>query len=199
MQHRTSGLFAPVFATLLLAACAASGPAEVATSAAADDGAIVQFSSTTVIIEGVPFVRFSEAYRFDYPDSNIVNPSVPASWAMVYKFFGQRLSALRNYSPKNWIQDGGEDADLDDLKRYIDRGIPVNVRAASTPYAHVIGLAQFITATTGQSGPIRSVSKDFSTQILRAYNKGSDRGPNSGVLGPMEPFSTFQQVGRQST
>jgi tetratricopeptide (TPR) repeat protein len=198
MRKKSSGLLALIF-SVLLAACAASNPAVVVTSAVNDDEAIVEFPSTTVIIKGVPFVRFSEAYRFDYPDANIVNASVPSSWAMVYKYFGQSLSALRDYSPRNWVHENGENADLEDVKRYVDRGIPVNVWAASTPYAHVIGLAQFMRAAIGGSGGAntitvvpRGVNPD---QLFRNYMEGGDGGPNSGVLGLMEPFSTFRKLG----
>ena len=157
----------------------------VAPAPAHKESVKLKLSSSTKLILGVPFISWGEAARLEYQDKNILNPSVAASLGMVLKYWGQPLKLLKQSDkalpkgPEGWGRvESGRGKSLNDLKRFIDRGIPVIVSPAITPYAHTLsptffGLAQ----ATGF--------------------KIKEKGICSGVLGRMVSLGTFRDFEAQ--
>lgn len=119
------------------------------------------------LILGVPFVRWSEAARLNYPHKNILEPSYPAAQAMILEYWGENLNAVETPEmvPKGWHVERKKGT-LNDLKRQVDENIPVLVLPALTPFAH----------------------RMYSMISLWATIKHIDlvnQGPSSGLLGRM--------------
>ncbi|MDA2929702.1 ankyrin repeat domain-containing protein, partial [Acidobacteria bacterium AH-259-O06] len=139
-------------------------------------------SSSTKLILGVPFISWREAARLEYQDKEILNPSFAASLGMVLKYWGQDLKLLKKgdealpRGPGGWGHvDSGEGKNLNDLKRFIDRGIPVIVSPAMTPYAHTLDPGLFAIAA-----------------MMRFQIK--QEGICSGVLGRMVSLGMFRDL-----
>lgn len=136
-------------------------------------------SSSMKLILGVPFLSWGEAAGLEYEDKNILNPSFAASLGMVLEYWGQDLELLQQSAnalpkgPEGWGRvESGEGKSLDDLKGFIDRGIPVLVDPSITPYGHTLSPMFFALAEA---------------QI-------KEEGRCSGVLGRMVSLRTFRDV-----
>jgi hypothetical protein len=98
------------------------------------------------VIEGVPFIAWSEAAQLEYHNRAILNPSFAASLGMILEYWGQDLTRLKK--PAEALP-SGEDAwgrtesaeagGVADLKAFIDRGIPVSRTASGSRAARQAG------------------------------------------------------------
>lgn len=140
------------------------------------------------IIPGVPFITWAEAARLEYRDKAILNPSFAASLGMILKYWGQdHLELLKRggdeavpTSPGGWgVTEARAAKGLDEVKSFVDRGIPVFVSPALTPTAHIPGPHVFGWA-------------EIDPGLRRLI--GEERGPRSGVLGRMLALDTFRRL-----
>jgi len=139
-----------------------------------------QVSPSKVLILGVPYISWSEAHRLDYVDKDILNPSFAASLGMILKYWDQDLKLLkRGEDALGWgIVEQGKRKNLDELKSFIARGIPVLVLPAITPFAHSLSPTFVIMEVLG---------------LMKGF-KFRDQVPASAVLGRMESLDTFNQL-----
>jgi tetratricopeptide (TPR) repeat protein len=103
--------------------------------ALAPPGALAQ---ARFVLEGVPFVSWSEAADMEYPDKEVLNPSVAAALAMVGRYWGhESLVELMRDEADAWATvENIRDASLGDLKRALRTVGPIVVTPALTPWAH---------------------------------------------------------------
>ncbi len=163
------------------------------------------------LIEGVPFISWAEAARLDYQNKDILNPSVPASFGMILKYWGQNLDLLKDYEkalpkgPGGWgVVENRKGKSVDELKPSIARGIPIFVYQALTPVAHIPTpvVAAYIEAfgvekakETFSRGSKFEMSKEQYKQFKSAMEGESSR---SGVFRKMESLDTLRQIGKIS-
>lgn len=96
-------------------------------------------NSTQSVILEVPFISWEDE-RLHAGD---INPSDPASYAMVIKYWGKDLAELSKEDDQpdlnDWAIEGKQGSSIKDLKPYIANQIPVLARpTALTPFAHPI-------------------------------------------------------------
>ena len=121
------------------------------------------------IIPGVPFVRWSEAQKWRYPDKQVTNPSEPAADAMLLRYWGTDASLVerRNWDEalkkQGWHSEWLQASSLAEIRAVIDRNMPVLVLPAMTPFAHriqpyVAMMAQFkdVKVKVGRAGMLGS-------------------------------------------
>jgi tetratricopeptide (TPR) repeat protein len=141
-----------------------------------------------VLIPGVPFVSWKEASQINYQDKNIVNPSIPATFAMMLKYWGgeQAVDWLKrpdlDLDKNGWQMNAGTGVTVNELKEYLAKGIPVGVNLPLTPYAHTLY-------------PV------FAALIQAGVAKGVDlgpEGPHSGALLRMIPLNKLREIGATS-
>ncbi len=132
---------------------------------------------TEAYIDGVPFVGYHKVRDAEFPDSNIVNPSLTAVLQMMYAYWGEDFieSAQRNVEVKDFTGSGDKHAALDDLKAMLANGLPVSVTPATTPEAHRLYLTPKL---CGQFKPVAYTSPQ----------------PASGALGEMVPLRAVEQL-----
>jgi tetratricopeptide (TPR) repeat protein len=142
-----------------------------------------QFPPRALIL-GIPFVSWSEAASLDYANKDVLNPSLPASQAMVLKYWGRDLTSLTRDEQKTpgWTSRGGENGTFDSLRADVSRGIPVVVCLAQTPIAHNPGPAAAIMLATGDS------------TVREAPGRGES---TSGLLGLMVALDTLRRWGEK--
>lgn len=138
---RFSLFFAILFLLCIGVVCRVAAAQTVATSTpgqAARGGT----QPSKALIPGVPFLSWVDGARMEYAGSQVQNPSYRACKAIVLKYWGQDLKAL-GYPKAELVKSGdwidaskGEGGSLDELKKYVNRGIPVLVSPALTPAAH---------------------------------------------------------------
>jgi tetratricopeptide (TPR) repeat protein len=134
------------------------------------------------VIEGVPFIAWSEEAQLEYHNRAILNPSFAASLGMILEYWGQDLTRLK--TPAEALP-SGEDAwgtsesaeagGVADLKAFIDRGIPVLVSPMLTPDAHIVN-------------PVIPMMADLKGERLPRA------GPYSGSLGVLLPRPSFLEA-----
>jgi hypothetical protein len=100
-------------------------------------------SNQSVILE-VPFISWEDE-RLPVGE---MNPSDPASYAMVSGYWGKDLAELSKEDDQSdlndWAIEGKQGSSIKDLKHYIANQIPVLVRpTALTPFAHPISALTF--------------------------------------------------------
>lgn len=156
-----------------------TGSAQSATGAArAGAPGQVQRADGAALILGVPFVSFADALQLDYEAKDILNPSLPAALAMVLRYWGQdpvRLASFRAALPEKegWARvEHKERGSLADLRRLVDRGVPVVVTPTWLPDATI-------------PGPVLEM-----LGVMKGVKPG-ERGRTSGVL---PPFHVQEQV-----
>ncbi len=95
------------------------------------------------IIPGVPFVRWSEAKKWRYPDKAYISPSIPAAHAMLLRYWGtdatliQRREWEEALKKQGWHSEWIEGSSLAEIRALIDHNFPVIVMPAMTPFAHL--------------------------------------------------------------
>lgn len=100
--------------------------------------------SSRHIITGVPFVGWTEARGWKYPDREVLNPSFPAAYAMVLRYWGTDPAILerddwgKQLQEQGWHFEEKQASSLTELRDLIDRNLPVLVLPAMTPFAHRI-------------------------------------------------------------
>jgi Ankyrin repeats (many copies) len=128
------------------------------------------------LIAGVPFISWNEAARLDYPDKDIINPSFPASFGMILKYWHQDLVLFKTFQHgKSGGLRSGKTQTINELKQFIAQGIPVLVAPAMTPVAHII-------------------SPVFMGLAAMNHLKVGGEGLYSGVLGKMLSFEAITQL-----
>ena len=88
------------------------------------------------VIAGVPFVSFAEARQWDYPDKDILNPSVVAATSMVLRYWAEVGPTPQAWTLPAWWTDDDDQVrirTLDDLKEVVARDVPVFVSIGLTP------------------------------------------------------------------
>jgi tetratricopeptide (TPR) repeat protein len=155
---------------------AAFGQADVPETTTATDGL-----PTSYYIEGVPFVSWGEAADFDYPNSNVLNPSYTAASQMVWRYWGVSLDPVTGW-PADELPDGAyrsvESASLEDLKREIAQNHPVEIYPAITVHAHYL----YVTVKI-----LSMLSKDADYDL-------EQKGPTSGMLDEMVSIDAFMNA-----
>ena len=127
------------------------------------------------LVPGVPFISFEDARDWERDDHlGMLNPSIPASMGMIWKYWGRELATLFDEEDEaaesDWVVEGGQAENVDILKQFICRGVPIGVSVtALTPYAH----------------PIAELMSGHSFE---------NEGPFSGVLGRMLALETIQEL-----
>lgn len=121
------------------------------------------------VINGIPFISWGQAARMDYPDKEVVNPSMAACREMItgyLRYLGLESDCLESESNFEAI----ENASIEDYKKQIASGRPVVFEAMSlTPYAHPVS-------------PMASIGFEM-----------HQAGPYTGLLGPMAPLDTIKE------
>ena len=100
-------------------------------------------SYQAVLLE-VPFIRWEDE-RLPIGE---MNPSDPASFGMIFEYWGIDLSEVfSEEEPEyaiDWTFEGKQGKSIDDLKSYVNERIPIIVRpTALTPFAHPISPMTF--------------------------------------------------------
>ncbi len=168
-----------------------------------------QVPPSKAIILGVPFISWAEAARLEYQNKKVVNPSDPASFGMILKYWGQDLDLLKDYEkafPKGqggWgIVEERKGKSIDELKPLIARGIPIFVLTALTPVAHIpnpVAVAQIEvfglekTKEAYERGGKLTMSKE---QYNRLKSVIETESPWSGVFRKMESLDIMRQIGK---
>jgi hypothetical protein len=132
-----------------------------------------------VCVLDVPFLRIEEAAEWDYPDKGVLNPSHPASEAMITTYWGEEYPSAKNIYDDldGWKSETGAARSLKDLKPYIREGIPILLSlTALTPYAHPI---------------------TYQIPEMMGHNIPNN-GPFSGALGRMLPLIDFERMNKDS-
>ncbi|MDH4231815.1 MAG: hypothetical protein OEW04_07265, partial [Nitrospirota bacterium] len=142
-----------------------------------------------VLIPGVPFISWQEAARIKYPDKNIVNPSIVASFGMVFKFLGkdEKLIESRDFAKSSGLQvvsdkSSGKSWTIRDLKASLAQRHPVVVALPLTPMAHPLYFTFELFIKLGQ---IKGVALN-------------DKGrPRSNALGRMMSLEDLKKIADQ--
>ena len=143
------------------------------------------------LILGVPFISWSEAARLDHRNKDILNPSFPASWGMILKYWEQDLTLLKQSVmavPQGWVMERKNGKHLAELKPFIARGIPVFVEPALTPVAHTPSPVVAAMASV-MPGAVTGEQADRLGKLMSEYG-----GSFSGVLGRMRSLDIFRQL-----
>jgi tetratricopeptide (TPR) repeat protein len=146
--------------------------------------------SSRRVIDGVPFIAWSEAAQLEYHSRAILNPSFAASLGMILQYWGQDLARLKKPEEALPAGEGAwgrtestEAGGVSDLKAFIDRGIPVLVSPMLTPDAHIVN-------------PVIPMMATLKGEHL------TPAGPYSGSLGVLLPRPSFlearQRFGRMA-
>jgi len=132
-------------------------------------------------IEGVPFISWGEAADFDYPNSDVLNPSFTATSQMVWRYWGVPLDATTGW-PTATLPDGAyrrvDGASLHDLKHELAHDHPVEIYPAITPEAHFL----YVTVKM-----LSMFSKDADYDLEQV-------GPTSGMLDEMVSIDAFMNA-----
>jgi tetratricopeptide (TPR) repeat protein len=139
-----------------------------------------------ILIPGVPFTSWQEASRLEYSDKGVINPSIIASYGMVFEFWGKNrkllekadsfeLSGLQRSSDRQ----SGKAWTVVDLKASLAKGIPVVISLPLTPYAHPLYMTFEMGIALGQ---IKGVEL-------------KDQGrPRSNALGRMVSLEDLEKI-----
>lgn len=138
---------------------------------------------TKSLIKAVPYISWNEASQMEYGDKNILNPALPATQAMILKYWGvDAKKALKGKGDptSNWVTERKSAESLEELKSFIKRGIPVwIVPMPLTPVAHPLYLA-------------------FEAWMIAADLKEPKQGLCSWMSGrKMAPLDWFQQITKE--
>lgn len=96
------------------------------------------------LIEGVPFVSWSEATKLDFPDKDVLNPSVPASITMISRYWGHESLE------ESWaVTEGESGGTIEVLKTWVQQDVPVFIVPALTPSAHPLSPVVAVLWETG--------------------------------------------------
>lgn len=133
-----------------------------------------------MVIEGVPFVSWSEAARLDYPDKDVLNPSLAAAWAMISRYWGREsVAELMEGDEESWgTIRPSQNGSLGDLKTALRMGGPLVVMPALTPWAHPMPGSALLMMQTGRVKMPRELRSP----------------PTSGLLGVMASFKTIKRL-----
>ena len=131
-------------------------------------------------IEGVPFVSWSEAARLDYPDKDVLNPSMAAAWAMVGRYWEyESVSELMEGGDHSWgTIRTNQNGSLGDLKTALRTSGPLVVMPALTPWAHPMPSSALLMMQTD------------SVKMPRQLRSP----PTSGLLGVLASFKTIKRL-----
>jgi tetratricopeptide (TPR) repeat protein len=128
------------------------------------------------LIRGVPYVSWAEAAQWRYEGKHVINPSIPAAFKMIRRYWGGDGFTLFSFGSENFMPDHWKQAEprepevakgLDDVKAWVARGVPVIVSLPLTPHAHPLPPAASLMLSAAES-------KGF---------KLPERGPTSRGLG----------------
>jgi tetratricopeptide (TPR) repeat protein len=133
-------------------------------------------------VPGVPFVSWAEMARVPYDHWDIRNPSYEASMRMVLAYWDEDLVTNEDFAAaaegtrEHWVL--AEEASAEDLKSYLDQGIPFPVLLALTPRAHPL-------------------YQSFQAMIyLGRVRVNIPEGTMSGALGPMLPLGEVKKFAK---
>lgn len=120
------------------------------------------------VIEGVPFVSWSEAERMDYPDKDVLNPSLAAAWAMISRYWGhESVAELMRADEQSWgTIDTAQDASLGDLKAALRQDGPLVVIPALTPWAHPMPDSALLFMQSGGAKTPRELRDPSTSRLL---------------------------------
>ena len=150
------------------------------------------------LVAGVPFISWGDAARLDYQNKNILNPSIPASMAMMLEYWGGNRHQLAESfaAPSGWTTSGGVGGTMDSVRSYVARGIPIMVIAALTPIAHQVEPMAAAMATVVGSGQLTGGGNLTASQGRHVQDLVSEyAGFGSGVMGKMVAPDTLRHWG----
>jgi hypothetical protein len=90
----------------------------------------------SVRIDGVPYIGWHEAARWQYPDYDVVNPAAMAAAQMMYRYWGRDVLRSDQREDSSFTDEGGAGSALRDIKTVLARGWPVMIDRATTARAH---------------------------------------------------------------
>lgn len=146
-----------------------SAPASIAVDTTPTEA--VDVLPAQALVLGVPFISWETASELDYMNKDILNPSWAATAGMILQYWGQDLARLRTPEAVSaWAEwESGNARSLDDLKPWLDQGIPIIVTTGLTPVAH----------------PLYDVARVAGILGVIPEDLVEPRGPTSGLLDPM--------------
>ncbi len=158
---------------------------------AADKGATPAIPTASTpppkaLVSGVPFISWNDAARLKYGEKEIVNPSVAATFGMVWEYWGKDRRILESQDQEVFAgfqivssRGSGKAWGVDDLKTSVARGIPVIVSLPLTPDAHPLYMTFEMGIVLGQ---VKNVEL-------------KDQGrPRSNALGRMVSLDDLQKI-----
>ena len=156
------------------------------------------------LIAGVPFVRWGDAARMNYQGKSVTNPSYAAASAMILEYWGKNRKKMEGKQDpmKDWKNESSGMGNLEDIKRLIDRKIPVLVSPAFTPHAHrqYLTLAGWMAsekAGAKKTNAGHEVSFEQLLQMVHTSYAFETEGPASGAFGAWLPLEKYQELQKQ--
>ena len=157
------------------------------------------------LIAGVPFVRWGDAARMNYQGKSILNPSHAAASAMILEYWGRSRKKLEGKQDpmKDWKSESSGQGNLEDIKRLIDRKIPVLVSPAFTPHAHrqYVTLAGWMALKNAGVQQTKGEKQEISIEQLHLMIHTSytfeTEGPASGAFGAWLPLEKYPELEKQ--
>lgn len=141
------------------------------------------------LILGVPYVSWNEAAQLRYEDKDVLNPSHVATGKMIRRYWGQETFKLFQFGPEDYLPNEWKGVNtpesgqgLDDLKRWIARGVPVGITLPFTPHAHPVPfVAQLFAGSKGLTLPDRGPSSQgFGRWAASQHQFGPAPGASGG-------------------
>lgn len=163
--------------------------------------ASVEDATSLHLIAGAPFVRWSDAARLDYQNKSILNPSQAAASATILEYWGRSRKELEGKQDpmKDWTDESPGLGNLEDIKRLVDRKIPVLISPAFTPHAHrqYMALAGWIASEKAGGKKLNGKQQVSLEQLFRMIDASyafENAGPASGAFGAWLSLGEYQEL-----